>query len=112
MRPQLQLPGRDGKAGGLGPLHQLYRQVGRRADLGLQRRVSRHRLQELPQGRALHGLSPVAARWRFTSVITHSQYNLVSKLDQLKICHRTYAGHACPGLLGGTDPMAVVLRSA
>ena len=57
MRPQLQFLSRDGKTCYLGQVHQL-RQVFRRAALGLQGWISRHRLQELPQDRDVYGLLP------------------------------------------------------
>lgn len=72
MRPQLQLTGRDGKTGGLGPLHQLH-QVLRRADLGLEGRISRHCLQKLPEGRALQAYLLAAGRW---SIFTHNALSI------------------------------------
>ncbi len=62
MGPKLQLPGGDGKASLLGQLYELS-QVAHCNALRLQRRVSRHSLQELLEGLALYGLHPVAGAW-------------------------------------------------
>ena len=95
MRPQLQFLSRDGKTCYLGQVHQL-RQVFRRAALGLQGRVSSHRLQELAEGRALYGLALVAGCWLLAHFlpITRCKYQITRKSPLFAVSHHSYAKDA------------------
>ena len=102
MRPQLQFLSRDGKTCYLGQVHQL-RQVFRRAALGLQGRVSSHRLQELAEGRALYGLALVAGCWLLVAgcwllahflPITRCKYQITRKSPLFAVSHHSYAKDA------------------